>query len=89
MEQAQPDIGPVMEAAGVTSQRAVAFWRTLATGDAIPLGSLSATVSDEAAFWPAIPSRGNTERAMAQENAEMVQRLAEAINLGAGRPVTC
>jgi hypothetical protein len=34
MEQAQPDIGPVMEAAGVTSQPSVTFWRTLDTGDA-------------------------------------------------------
>jgi hypothetical protein len=39
MEQAQPDIGPVMEAAGVTSQPSVTFWRTLDTGDAIGWGA--------------------------------------------------
>jgi heme-degrading monooxygenase HmoA len=38
MEQAQPDIGPVMEAAGVTSQPSVTFWRTLDTGDAVGWG---------------------------------------------------
>ena len=32
MEQAQPDIRPVMEAAGVTSQPSVTVWRTLDTG---------------------------------------------------------
>jgi hypothetical protein len=39
MEQAQPDIGPVMEAAGVTSQPNVKFWRTLDTGDAVGWGA--------------------------------------------------
>src|SRR5918994_6210328 len=39
MEQAQPDIGPVMEAAGVTSQPSVTFWRTLDTGDAVGWGA--------------------------------------------------
>jgi len=39
MEQAQPDIRPVMEAAGVTSQPNVTFWRTLDTGDAVGWGA--------------------------------------------------
>ena len=39
MEQAQPDIGPVMEAAGVTSQPSVTLWRTLDTGDAVGWGA--------------------------------------------------
>jgi heme-degrading monooxygenase HmoA len=39
MEQAQPDIGPVMEAAGVTSQPSVTFWRTLDTGAAVGWGA--------------------------------------------------
>jgi hypothetical protein len=39
MEQAQSDIGPVMEAAGVTSQPSVTFWRTLDTGDAVGWGA--------------------------------------------------
>lgn len=39
MEQAQADIGPVMEAAGVTSQPSVTFWRTLDTGDAVGWGA--------------------------------------------------
>src|SRR5215211_2334775 len=39
MEQAQPDVGPVMEAAGVTSQPSVTFWRTLDTGDAVGWGA--------------------------------------------------
>ena len=39
MEQAQPDIGPVMQAAGVTSQPSVTFWRTLDTGDAVGWGA--------------------------------------------------
>jgi hypothetical protein len=33
--EAQPDIGPVMEAAGVTSPPEVRFWRTLDTDDAV------------------------------------------------------
>jgi len=39
MEQAQADIGPVMEAAGVTSQPSVTFWRSLDTGDAVGWGA--------------------------------------------------
>ena len=39
IEQAQPDIRPVMEAAGLTSQPNVAFWRTLDTGDAVGWGA--------------------------------------------------
>ena len=38
MEQAQPDIGPLMEAAGVTSQPSVEFWRPLDIGDAVGWG---------------------------------------------------
>jgi len=41
MEQAQPDIGPVMEAGGVTSQPSVTFWRALDTRDAVGWASLS------------------------------------------------
>ena len=33
-EEAQPDIGPVMQASGVTSPPNVTFWRTLETNDA-------------------------------------------------------
>lgn len=34
-EEAQPDIGPLMQAAGVTSPPDVTFWRTLETNDAV------------------------------------------------------
>jgi hypothetical protein len=34
-DEAQPDIGPVMEAAGVTSPPNVTIWRTLETNDAV------------------------------------------------------
>ncbi|HUR85907.1 MAG TPA: hypothetical protein VMY78_11220 [Solirubrobacteraceae bacterium] len=34
-EEAQPDIGPVMQATGVTSPPNVTFWRTLDTDDAV------------------------------------------------------
>jgi hypothetical protein len=34
-DEAQPDIGPVMQATGVTSQPNVTFWRTLETNDAV------------------------------------------------------
>ena len=36
--EAQPDIGPVLQAAGVTSPPDVTFWRTLDTGDAVGWG---------------------------------------------------
>ena len=34
-EEAQPDIAPLMQAAGVTSAPSVTFWRTLETTDAV------------------------------------------------------
>lgn len=34
-EEAQPDIGPLMQSAGVTSPPDVTFWRTLETNDAV------------------------------------------------------
>ena len=34
-DEAQPDIGPVMQATGVTSPPNVTFWRTLETNDAV------------------------------------------------------
>ena len=34
-DEAQPDIGPVMQATGVTSPPKVTFWRTLETNDAV------------------------------------------------------
>ena len=34
-DEAQPDIGPVMQATGVTSPPTVTFWRTLQTNDAV------------------------------------------------------
>jgi hypothetical protein len=34
-DEAQPDIRPVMQAAGVTSPPDVTFWRTLETNDAV------------------------------------------------------
>jgi hypothetical protein len=34
-DEAQPDIGPVMQAAGGTSPPEVRFWRTIDTDDAI------------------------------------------------------
>ena len=37
--EAQPDIGPVMQAAGVTSPPEVTFWRTLDTRDAVGWGA--------------------------------------------------
>jgi len=38
-DEAQPDIGPVMQAAGVTSPPDVTFWRTLDLGDAVGWGA--------------------------------------------------
>jgi hypothetical protein len=40
-DEAQPDIGPVMQAASVTSPPDVTFWRTLDTGDAVGCGGLT------------------------------------------------
>ena len=37
--EAQPEIGPVMQAAGVTSPPDVTFWRTLDAGDAVGWGA--------------------------------------------------
>ena len=37
--EAQPEISPVMQAAGVTSPPDVTFWRTLDTGDAVGWGA--------------------------------------------------
>ena len=37
--EAQPDIGPLMQATGVTSEPDVTFWRTLDTNDAIGWGA--------------------------------------------------
>jgi hypothetical protein len=34
-DEAQPDIGPVMQATGVTSAPSVTVWRTLETNDAV------------------------------------------------------
>ena len=38
-DEAQSDIGPVMQAAGVTSPPEATFWRTLDTGDAVGWGA--------------------------------------------------
>ena len=38
-DEAQPDIGPVMQAAGVTSPPNSTFWRTLDTNDAVGWGA--------------------------------------------------
>jgi len=38
-EEAQPDIGPVMQEAGVSSQPTVTFWRALDVDDAVGWGA--------------------------------------------------
>ena len=38
-DEAQPHLGPVMQAAGVSSPPDVTFWRTLDTGDAVGWGA--------------------------------------------------
>jgi hypothetical protein len=38
-DEAQPDIGPVLQAAGVTSPPNVSFWNTLDTHDAVGWGA--------------------------------------------------
>jgi hypothetical protein len=38
-ESMQPEIGPLMQEAGVTSEPAVSFWRKLETGDDIGWGA--------------------------------------------------
>jgi hypothetical protein len=39
MEEAQPDIGPIMEASGVTSEPSVGVWRKLAINDEVGWGA--------------------------------------------------
>jgi hypothetical protein len=39
MEEAQPDIGPVMAAAGITSEPSVEVWRKLETDDEVGWGA--------------------------------------------------
>jgi hypothetical protein len=38
-DEAQPDIGPVMQAAGITSQPTVTFWRKLDVNDEVGWGA--------------------------------------------------
>jgi hypothetical protein len=39
MEEAQPDIGPIMEAAGITSEPSADIWRKLETNDEVGWGA--------------------------------------------------